>query len=338
MHDFLTEMLACPACHGGLTWTALERRGAHIEEGHADCAACGTTYPIREGIGLFLTPDLPRNDLWEQTESGLMQFLRAHPDVERPLMDAPLEMLSPADQFFRALILEEQGDYAQAQTAAEAARARLYTPEYLACHASQVHYVVEYLATTTDPIVDLASGRGELVEVLAQHLSQPIVATDFSPRVLRRDRRWLEFLGLYERVSLLAGDARRTPFKDGAIKTLTTNLGLANIEQPDRLLFELHRIVSGEFLAISFFFPAEDQVNAAAIRQAGLAPFLFRDSALAHFRAAHWQVKIANVCTSIAQPTPTGAILEGIGIDALPVSETRLEWCVLIARRNSRMR
>lgn len=336
MHDFLTEMLECPACHGGLTWTVLERRGAHIEEGYAECAACGTIYPIREGVGLFLTPDLPRNDLWEHTESRLMQFLRAHPDVERQLMDTPLDTLSPADQFFRALVLEERGDYAQAQAVAKSAHARLYTPEYLACHASQVHYVAERLATTAGPIVDLASGRGELVEMLAQRLRQPIIATDFSPRVLRRDRRWLEFLGLYERVSLLACDARHTPFKDGAVKTLTTNLGLANIEQPDHLLVELRRIVSGELLAISFFFPPADQANAAAIRQAGLAPFLFRTSALEHFRAAHWQVEIANTCTGIARPTPTGVIVEGAGIDALPVSETILEWCMLIARRNSR--
>ncbi len=335
MHDFLIEMLECPVCHGGLTWAVLEQRGAHIEEGHANCVTCGATYPIWEGIGLFLTPDLPRNDLWEQVGSGLMQFLRAHPNVERQLMDAPLDTLSPADQFFRALVLEERGDYAQAHTAAERARTRLYTPEYLACYTSQVHYVVERLAATEDPIVDLASGRGELIETLARRLNQPIVATDFSPRVLRRDRRWLEFFGLYEQISLLAFDARRTPFKDGAVKILTTNLGLPNIEQPDRLISELQRIVAGEFLAISFFFPTEDEVNAAAIRQAGLATFLFRDSALAQFRAARWQVEIANSCTGIARPTPPGVILEGASIDAIPVSETTLEWCVLIARSTS---
>ena len=332
MHNLLVEMLECPACHGALTWKVIERRGVRIEDAEACCVVCGTIYPIREGIGLFLTPDLPRNDLWEQVDSQLTQYLRERPEVERQLMDVPLERLTPADQFFRALLLEERGKYAQAKATADLAHPRLYTPEYLACYDSQVNYVVERLAASDDPIVDLASGRCYLVEVLARRLRQPIVATDFSPRVLRRDRRWLEFLGLYDGVSLLAFDARRTPFKDGVIKTLTTNLGLPNIEEPGNLLQELRRIVAGTFLAISQFYPDDDEANAAAIRRARLSTLLFRRSALEHFAAAGWQVEVANVCTGKAHPTPTSVVLEGARIDALPLAEIVLEWCVLLAR------
>ena len=38
-------------------------------------------YPVREGIGLFLLPDLPRNDLWEQAESQLSRYLREHTEA-----------------------------------------------------------------------------------------------------------------------------------------------------------------------------------------------------------------------------------------------------------------
>jgi len=332
MHDYLIDMLECPICHGALTWRVVEYNADRIQEAEAQCVECAATYPVREGIGLFLTPDLPRDDLWEQAASQLILYLRDHPEVERQLMDAPLDTLAPVDQFFRALVLEERGEYDRAKVAKGLARSGLYTPEYLACHESQINYVVEHLTASNGPIVDLASGRGYLVEALARRFRRPIVATDFSPRVLRRDRRWLEFFGLYDRVSLIAFDARRTPFKDGTVETLTTNLGLPNIEEPGRLLAELRRIVSGIFLAISHFFPEDDEANAKVIREARLDPLLFRRSALDSFTAAGWQVQVANVCKGKALPTPRSELLEGAGIDALPAAQTMLEWCVLVAR------
>ena len=332
MHEYLIEMLGCPACRGELAWTIVGRRGDRIETAEARCTGCGAAYPVREGIGLFLAPDLPRDDLWEQVDSQLVQHLREHPQVERQLIDVPLDSLAPADQFFRALVLEERGDYAGAKAADDLANAGLYTSEYLACWESQLEAVLERLSRSYGPIVDLASGRCVLVEELARRIDRPIVATDFSPRVLRRDRRRLEFVGLYDPVSLLAFDARRTPFKGGAVETLTTNLGLPNIEEPGDLLRELRRVVSGTFLAITHFYPEDDKANAAAIREAGLSSLLFSESALACFAAAGWRVEMANVCAGKARPTPTSLVLEGAGIDAFPVAETVLEWCVLVGR------
>ncbi|MCG2767955.1 MAG: methyltransferase domain-containing protein [Chloroflexota bacterium] len=331
MHDYLIEMLECPVCHSELSWTVTRSLGSRIEEADVRCTTCGAAYPVREGIALFLTPDLPRNDLWEHVDSGLTTYLREHPEVERQLMDVPLADMAPADQFFRALVLEERGMYGQAKTAEQVANAGLYTREYLACSESQFNYVIERLSSSDGPIVDLASGRGALAERLASRLDRSLVVTDFSPRVLRRNRRWLEFLGLYDKVSLLAFDARRTPFKDRAVGTLTTYLGLSNIEEPADLLLELRRIVEGGFLAISHFFPEEDEANAAAIREAGLSPLLFRRSALDHFAAAGWLMELANMCVGESIPTPRSVLLDGAGVDALPVVETVLQWCVLVA-------
>jgi uncharacterized protein YbaR (Trm112 family) len=332
MHEYLIEMLECPACRGELVWEIAERQKDRIETAEARCGTCDVVYPVREGIGLFLTPDLPRDDLWERVDSQLMQHLREHPEVERRLMDVPLETLAPADQFFRAMVLEERGEYAEVKRAEELADEGVYTSEVRACRDSQFEYVLERLSIADGPVVDLASGRCYLVEKLARELQRPIVATDFSPRVLRRDRPWLEFLDLYDQVSLLAFDARRTPFKDGAVGTLTTNVGLPNIEQPGDLLQELHRIVAGTFLAIHHFYPEDDEANADLIREVGLDTLLFRRSALECFAEAGWQVEATNICAGKARPTPTGVVLEGVGIDGLPVAETVLEWCVLVAR------
>jgi uncharacterized protein YbaR (Trm112 family) len=329
MHTYLIDMLECPACHAELEWNIGERSEKRIVAAEATCTACAAIYPVRDGIGLFLTPDLPRNDLWEQVDSGLVRYLREHPALERQLLETPLEKLNPTDQFYRALVLEARGNYREARTAEETANRGLYTPEYLACWINQFDYIIAQLAATSGPIVDLASGRCYLVEILANRLQRPVVATDFSPAVLRHDRQRLEHSGVYDAVSLLAFNARRTPFKTGSVATLTTNLGLPNIEAPGALLTELRRIVAGVFLAISHFYAESDEANAPAIRAAQLDTLLYKHSALERYHAAGWAVDVKNARIGAAQPTPKSNVVEGASIDGLPVAATNLEWCVL---------
>jgi len=227
-------------------------------------------------------------------------------------------------------VLEERGNYIEARTLEDSANQDLYTPEHTSCWNSQLDYVIEWLSTSEGPIVDLASGRCYLVEKLVRRLKRSVVATDFSPGVLRRNRQRLESFGLYDHISLLAFDARRTPFKDGAVETLTTNLGLPNIREPGDLLRELQRIVAGAFLAISHFFPEDDEANAEVIREAGLEMLLYRRTALEHYAGAGWEVEVKNVCVGKARPTPPSVVLEGARVDGLPVADTNLEWCVLL--------
>jgi len=202
-----------------------------------------------------------------------------------------------------------------------------YLVEMLECPAC--HGRLDW--TMEGPIVDLASGRSYLVEKIVQSLKRPVIASDFSPSVLRRDRQRLEFWSVYDQVSLLTFDARRTPFKTGAVNTLTSNLGLPNIREPGHVLGELRRIVDGTFLAISQFYPEDNTANTSKIREAGLEMLLFRRAALESFVEAGWQVEVAHAGFGKAQPTPTSVLLEGAGIDTLPVAETTLEWCVLSA-------
>ncbi len=331
MQKYLIDMLTCPACHGELEWTIIDQTRERVEEAEARCTSCSKSYPIREGIGMFLADELQRKDLWEQVDSGLMKYLRSNPKQHEQLMTLPLENLSPADRFFRGMMLEELGKFPEAKEAHDTAMQGLYTREYLNCFQKQIDYVVNELSSGDDAIVDLASGRCYLVEQLAAKLNRPIVATDFSVRVLKQDRKRLEFEGLYKQVSLLAFDARRTPFKDGAIETLITNLGLPNIEDPGALLKDLRRIVRGSFLAITHFFPEDDQANAKEIRKLKLETFMYRRTALEHFASANWQAETQNTCTGKALPTPSSVIIEGLRNDALPVSETELEWCTLVA-------
>ena len=328
-------MLECPVCHHQLDWEISSESDDRIEKADAHCSNCMAVYPVMDGIGIFLTPDLPRNDMWEQVDSQVVLFLKDHPDIEKKLMSGPVEELSPTDQQFRAMVLDERGEFAAGKKIEEIARNNLYTPEYLTCWDSQVEYLLEELSSFGGPIVDLASGRCYLVEKIVSNLRRPVIATDFSPSVLRRDRKYFQFLGLDNLVSFLAFDARKTPFRKRAVEIITTNVGLPNIENPGDLLSELHRIVSGTLLAISHFFPEEDELNRKVIAEAGIEAFIYKGSALQHFSAIGWNAKVENSCMARALPTPASDIFEGARADGLPVAPTVLEFCTIHAQSNA---
>ena len=328
MKEYLVDMLCCPVCHEELGWSVEEKLDDHIEAGVAVCEECGASYPIRDGIGLFLTDELKRDDLWEEVDSALTLHLCEHPKLDAQLMEVPLESLGPADQLFRAMVLEERGDFAEAKLAEDSAHEGLYIQEYLRCWQLQMDTLIEVVKDSSGPIVDLASGRCYLVGKLIGQTNAPIIASDFSPRVLRRNRHWLQFNGYYDRVSLIAFDARMTPFRDRSIETLTTNLGVPNIRGTGDLFGELRRIVSGRFLAISHFFP-EDDGNREVIEQFALGDAVYKARLVEKMSAAGFEVDTGVPCVGKASPTPVGVVLEGMPVDGLPVERTEYEWCVV---------
>jgi len=331
LKKYVAELLECPICHHQLYWKIDVESMDRIEQAEAICSGCEAMYPVRDGIGILLTPDLSRNDTWEQVDNQVVLYLRDHPDIEKQLMDGPVEKLAPTDQQFRAMVLDELGQFAEGRKTEELANSNLYTSEYLAAWNSQFEYVLENLNAFSGPIVDLASGRCYLVEKIVSQLRRPVIATDFSPSVLGRNRKYFQFLGWDDFVSFLAFDARKTPFKKGAIEVMTTNVGLANIEDPGDLLSELKRIISGTLLAVSHFYPEDDDVNRKAINEIGLEAFTYKKSALQYFSASGWSAKVENSYAARALPTPPSVIFEGARADGLPVAPTELEWCTLRA-------
>ncbi|MCP4143285.1 MAG: methyltransferase domain-containing protein [Chloroflexi bacterium] len=331
MKKYLVEMLECPICHQKLNWKIETENKDEIEQAEAICSSCDASYPVIDGIGIFLTPDLPRKDLWGEVDSELSLYLKSHPEHEKKLMGGPVENLSPTDQQFRALVLDERGKYGEAKKAEELAHKNSYTTEYKTCWDSQISYILDNLGRVDGPIVDLASGRCYLVEKIASQLNRQLVATDFSPSVLRRDRKYFQYLGLDHLLSFLAFDARKTPFRNEAIEIMTTNLGLPNIEEPGELMKEIKRIVKGTFLAVSHFFPVKDDQNYELIKEAGIEAFVYKESAMSHLAEVGWHTKIENVCLAKALPTPESKIFDGARADGLPVVPTQLEWCTIRA-------
>ena len=60
--------------------------------------------------------------------------------------------------------------------------------------------------------------------------------------------------------------------------------------------------------------------------------FLYEDLACESFARAGFRVEVKNVCRGRALPTPESRLIPGARIDALPVADTELTWCTLVAR------
>ncbi len=330
MQKYLVEILECPKCHGKLDWTITEQTTDRIEAGEACCQDCSCTYPVRDGIGVFLTTDLKRNDLWEQVDNGLGQFFKQNPELEKRLMDVPINTLGSVDQHYRGGVHLSRGETEKARVAFDIANKGLFSEETIQCINNRMDYLINEVSQSDSPIVDLASGACGLVIKMLKNLPNLIVVTDFSPGVLVKNRKRLMKQGLYDRVSLLAFDARQTPFATDSISLLTTHAGLNNIQNPGNLLEELYRIVNGKFIAISSFYPEDDQVNGAVIEEAGVADLCYKNKLLEHFGNAGWVVEVKNSCSIKTIPAPPGVVLKGARVDGLPVQEIHLEWCVLL--------
>jgi uncharacterized protein YbaR (Trm112 family) len=331
MHKYLVEMLECPECHDSLDWAVTEQSADRIVSAQARCHGCSGVYFVKGGVGVFLASGLTRKDMWKQVDTGLESLLSQHPELEESLMGVPLDTLSPVDQHYRGVILENRGDVEAANIAYASSRKAMYSADTIRCMHRQMDCLLEEVSRSDGPIVDLASGECILVRRMLSDLSNPVVVTDFSPGVLLRNQKRLLQQGLYDRVSLLAFDARRTPFRTGSVESLTTFLGLANIQDPGNLLGELKRTASGRFMAVTSFYPEDDSENGEVIRNAGLAEMLYRNRLLKHYEAGGWKVKVRNSCNAWTDASPTGIVLKGAKVDLLPACSTSLEWCVLSA-------
>ncbi len=330
MQKYLIEILECPNCHGELDWTISEQTTDRVITANIQCKACSAVYSIQNEIGIFLTKELPRNDLWEQV-AQLEQYLKQNPGLEEKLMGVPIETLGPVDQFYRGRLHKARGEIKAANEAHSLSHRTMFSAETNRSIDSQIEFVINEVSQHEGPIVDLASGECELVTRMLKNLPNPIVVTDFSPTVLQRDRNRLIEQGLYSRASLLAFDARQTPFKANSISLLTTHVGLQNIQNPGNVLKELSRFVKGKFLAVSSFFPEDDHENGSVIQQAGLSDMYFRNKLIDQYRDANWKVEVENLFSVKTPASPTGVVLEGAKVDLLPAYETIVDWCVLKA-------
>jgi ubiquinone/menaquinone biosynthesis C-methylase UbiE len=235
-----------------------------------------------------------------------------------------LDELNGADAYLRAAVLEERLGFDAAREAFEDADTKLYTPEVRAARDLALARVVEVVDSGDGAVLDVATGRGALLERLV-HGARAVTASDSSPRVLELLRRRLG-----DSIEYVVADARSLPFPDASVPTIVSHLELASIAEGETALQEVRR-VGRELVVTHFFLPKEDAENQSAAHELGLDTLLERERGLAALGAAGWRVEIEFEREVGAVPTPASELVPGVRIDALPVTETRGTWCVLRA-------
>lgn len=197
------RLLACPACHGGLT---TDDASGDINDAPLVCG-CGRAYPVRDGVAVLLAEET--GDIWRDASARLDEALATEPETRHRLFDTPLEELNGADLTFRGMVLEARGELEAAGEAFTAADPKLYGNEQRAC-ADRLLDACVARSASAPWVVDIASGRGALVERLAR-AGREVLATDISPVAMIRLRARLIGLGLADRVDCIAGDAAALP-------------------------------------------------------------------------------------------------------------------------------
>lgn len=333
MHKHYIDKLICPKCHGNLEWNIQEETEERIVNASIVCTECESKYEVRDEIAVFLTSDLSRNDLWETGESGLEKLFRENPDIYEKLFNMPEDKLNGADYWFKASYYEMKGNYDLSTAMFDKAFNKVYTQDYINGWESQQEYVIKNVDETDKTVVDIASGKGYLVEKILKATNNYVIATDFSPTILKRDKEYFKFKGVYDRVSLIAFDARRTPFKDNSIEVMTSNMGIQNIENPGEVIKEMYRINGGTFMSVMQFIDENDKTHMELFEKYASTAYATKRNATEVFEGEGFKVLVENCFMADIKPTPVGEIIEGAGIDGFPVQDTKVEYAVIVAEK-----
>jgi demethylmenaquinone methyltransferase/2-methoxy-6-polyprenyl-1,4-benzoquinol methylase len=105
-------------------------------------------------------------------------------------------------------------------------------------------------------ILDLASGTGDLVQILRRRYGPQaeLIASDINPIMLDRGRARRNPPARPHASLYVQADAEQLPFPSGHFDLVTLAFGLRNMTHPDKALGEIHRVlrVGGSVLILEF--------------------------------------------------------------------------------------
>lgn len=321
MPDFsMVEKLCCPVCRSPF--------GRNADSFF--CKSCGTRFPVVEGVPVLLAG---RNqDIWKENNSWLAGYFQEHPETAAALKNAPEHTLGGADLPLKAFLLPQQGSEAETLRLWELSFTKNYPEAYRRAFEEQTDFICQSLSSVSEPIVDLASGRGMLLSRFMEKCRAPILASDLSPTTLSSlRRRWAED-AMSGRFGALAFDVKHIPFPDGNLPYLTTCLGLQNIPQPEEAVRELRRVCGGTLFAMCLFFPDSDRENQDAAAQFGLEGAYSKKRLTGLLEKNGWEVTSHDSPEFFLPPTPESDFIKGMRADGLPVAPTIARLSTLVCR------
>jgi len=320
MHRVLIHLLVCPVCHGELKSQVIRQDETHLIEGEFTCTICGRKYPVVDGIGIFLSCEEMRDDLWKEQEDFATRFRKEHLIQHFFLTKTFFGDIRPEHHFLKGLLLEDE-------KILERATKRIYTKDYLTGYEKTKQTLREVEKDDPTIVLEIACGRGNFFKLFVKSRQGrgAYVATDFSPTVLRSNLKWLRKNGLDGQVTLLAFDAKTMPFRDDSIPAAVSNVGFPNIRNDGKAVKETFRVlVPSGFLVTNFMFTTEKTENYAKAKELGLDQFYTKESVEEVFKKVGFKFSLEEVHHGLVRPTLGG-------IDFLPVVQDTYSFCVVKA-------
>jgi uncharacterized protein YbaR (Trm112 family) len=330
MLKFLKPLMICPLCKGELIWTVTSENVNHITEAKIECSSCHEKYFIEDSVACFLIGYDKSNDNWQIGDDYLSIFFSEHPEIKYKLLKTPVEKLNAADLYTRASLLKEMNDNEEAERLGKLGYEKAYTEQYKNAIQSQIDYVLQQLKHTKGFVVDIASGSCTLVDKLLEQTMLDVIATDISFNIMKKAHNKEIKKGYEDRSTFIAFDAAQSPFRNTVIPIMTTFAGLQNILKPDDIVLELKRICTNRFYSISSFCPESDSVNKEVLEKIGIDKMWIKERNISEFKRNDWDVDIENSIIAEVKPTPMGEIVEGVGIDGIPVADSQFECCTVV--------
>jgi demethylmenaquinone methyltransferase/2-methoxy-6-polyprenyl-1,4-benzoquinol methylase len=108
-------------------------------------------------------------------------------------------------------------------------------------------------------ILDLATGTGDvLISLFQKNLNiESGVGLDMSEKMMEQGQKKIEEAGLATKIKLMRADASQIPFPDETFDLVTIAFGIRNMESPETVLTEIHRVLKpgGRTLILEFSLP-----------------------------------------------------------------------------------
>jgi uncharacterized protein YbaR (Trm112 family)/SAM-dependent methyltransferase len=228
------DLLACPACHG-----ELDR-----EDDRLACVPCARTYPIVEGIPIFVDQDLFDHDELDHLAGG-------HQTAEGQTSDADRHKAGQAAFTDRAAMAEFEIERPTGTAAF-----------YRFLLAEKFRRAVRPLGPRLDGWTALAvcGGSGMDAEFLIG-TGASVISSDISLGAAQRTRERARRHGIA--IASIVADVEHLPFRDRAIDLVYVHDGLHHLEDPEIGLSEMTRVAHR---GMSITEPARAAVTRLAVR------------------------------------------------------------------------
>jgi demethylmenaquinone methyltransferase / 2-methoxy-6-polyprenyl-1,4-benzoquinol methylase len=94
-----------------------------------------------------------------------------------------------------------------------------------------------------ETILDIATGTGDLVILMAKTAAKRIVGLDISAGMLEVGKKKIEKANLSNRIEMVLGDSENIQFPDNYFDAITVSFGIRNFEDLEKGLAEIYRVL-----------------------------------------------------------------------------------------------